>query len=438
MLVVRDTRFAIIGAVTPQNAPGALDDIRVLDLAGEIGQYCTKLLADLGADVIKIEPPGGDPVRHLPPYYHDEEGEQTSLYWLNLNTNKRSVTLDIENAEDRATFEKLVATADVVVETFDPGYLDGLGLGYEGLAKIRPDVILTSITGFGQNGPHAHYKAPDIVGVAMGGIMWLAGDPQDPPNVPPCKQGYICASIHAAGGTLTALYHRDMTGEGQHVDVSMQESLSIAQETAMQSWDMIEALRVRNAHRGIIPLDVPGIGPYECTDGWVFGYVGSPAGATWADLLAWMFEEGKAEDLADEPYKSFCGGLNLRFLTTFTQDPSTIPQKMQMMSHINGVLRRFVATKTKWEMYEQAQGRRLLFGIVSTPEDIVKNPQLVHRRWLTPVEHPELDTTLEYPGAPYRFSETPWAIRRRPPERGQHTRELKIEAEVEANRRETA
>ena len=295
--------------MTPETAPAALDDIRVLDLAGEIGQYCTKLLADLGADVIKIEPPGGDPVRRLPPFLSDEDGADKSLYWLNLNTNKRSMTLDLENPEDRTTFEKLVATADVVVETYQPGYLDSLGLGYEGLSKLKPDIILTSITGFGQTGPHAKYKAPDIVGVAMGGIMWLAGDPQDPPNVPPWKQGYISASIHAAGGTLTALYHRDVTGEGQHVDVSMQESLSIAQETAMQTWDMIEALRTRNAHRGIIPIDVPGIGPYECRDGWVFGYVGSPAGATWGDLLAWMIEEGKAEDLADGPYPEFCAEL---------------------------------------------------------------------------------------------------------------------------------
>ncbi|HWQ28623.1 MAG TPA: CoA transferase, partial [Dehalococcoidia bacterium] len=150
-------------------ADTALGDVRVIDLAGEIGQYCTKLLADLGADVIKVEPPGGDPVRRLPPFYHDRPGEQTSLYWLNLNTNKRSVTLDLETADGRRLFLKLAATADVVVETFPPGYLDRLGLGYDALTKLKPDIIVTSITGFGQTGPHAHYKAPDIVGVAMGG-----------------------------------------------------------------------------------------------------------------------------------------------------------------------------------------------------------------------------------------------------------------------------
>ena len=410
--------------MTQQATPAALDDVRVLDLTGEIGQYCTKLLADLGADVVKIEPPGGDPVRALPPFYHDEQDPQKSLYWLNLNTSKKSVTLDLGKPEGRALFERLVATADIVVETGEPGYLDGLGLGYEGLSAIKPDVILTSITGFGQTGPHAHYKAPDIVGVAMGGVMWLAGDPADPPNLPPLEQGFTSASIIGAAGTMMALYHRDVSGEGQHVDVSMQEALSIAQETAMQTWDMLEALRTRNGPRGIIPIDVPGIGPYECTDGWVYGYVGAPGGATWGDLRDWMAEEGMAEDLTEEPYKEFAENLNLRFLTTLTDEPAEIPKKMQMLSHIHDVLTKFVATKGKWEMYEGGQNRRLLFGIVSTPEDLAKSPQLKARAWLTPVEDANIGETLEYPGPPYRLSETPWAIRSRPPLVGEHNRQI--------------
>jgi crotonobetainyl-CoA:carnitine CoA-transferase CaiB-like acyl-CoA transferase len=406
------------------NTPAALDDIRVLDLAGEIGQYCTKLLADLGADVIKIEPPEGDPVRDLPPFYHDEQGPEKSLYWLNLNTNKRSATLSISDAEGRNLFEKLVATADVVVESFEPGYLDGLGLGYEGLSKIKPEIILTSVTGFGQTGPHAHYKAPDIVGVAMGGIMWLAGDPQDPPNVPPWRQGYISASIQAAAGTMMAVYHRDVHGEGQHVDVSMQEALSIAQETAMQYWDMLQQLRNRTGGGTILPISIPGIGPYECRDGWVYGFVGTPGGAPWSDLLQWMIDEGAAEDLTEEPYHDFCMNLNMRFLTGLMQDPASLGDKIKIMSHVEQVLRQFIAGKGKWEVYEDAQRKRLLFGIVSTPEDIANNPQLQHRKWLTSIEHPELQDTLSYPGPPYRLSETPWTIRRRPPLLGEHNSEI--------------
>ncbi len=405
----------------------ALGDVRVIDLAGEIGQYCTKLLADLGADVIKVEPPGGDPVRRLPPFYHDQPGERTSLYWLNLNTNKRSVTLDLEAADGRRLFEKLAATADVVVETFPPGYLDRLGLGYDALTKLKPDIIVTSITGFGQTGPHALYKAPDIVGVAMGGIMWLAGDRQDPPNVPPWRQGYISASIQAAAGTLTALYHRDVTGEGQQVDVSMQEALSIAQETAMQTWDMLQQLRTRMGAGGALPITIPGIGVYECRDGYVFGYVGTPGGAPWSELLQWMVDEGAAEDLTQEPYHEICMNLNMRFLTGLMQDPSTVGEKIKALQHINEVLKRFLASKSKWEVYEDGQRRRLLFGIVSTPEDLAKNPQLEYRKWLTPVEHPELGETLRYPGPPYRLSKTPWAIRRRPPAIGEHNVEVYVD-----------
>jgi crotonobetainyl-CoA:carnitine CoA-transferase CaiB-like acyl-CoA transferase len=417
--------------VTETTNDGPLADIRVLDLAGEIGQYCTKLLADLGADVIKIEPPEGDPVRDLPPFYHDEPGPEHSLYWFHLNTNKRSVTLHLGCPEGQEVLRKLAPTADVIVETFEPGYLAGLGLAYEGLTALRPDIIMTSITGFGQTGPWARYKAPDIVGVATGGPMWMAGDPADPPNVPPCKQGFVSASIIGAAGTLTALYHRDMTGEGQHIDVSMEESLSLTQETAMQTWDMLQALRFRNGARGIVPIEIPGIGPYECSDGHVYGYLGAPGGATWEDMLTWMTEEGKAEDLTEEPYLGLCQQLNIRFLTSIATDPE-VQKKLGLFPHLNEVLRRFIKSKTKWEMYEGAQSRRLLFGIVSTPEDIARNPQLRYKEWLAPVEHPELGETLQYPGRPYDLAETPWAIRRRPPLRGEHTEEVLLEAGLDA------
>lgn len=192
----------------------------------------------------------------------------------------------------------------------------------------------------------------------------------------------------------------------------------------MQNWDMIEVLRCRAGSRGVVPIDVPGIGIYECTDGHVFGYVGTPGGAPWSTMLDWMVEEGKAEDLTEEPYKEFIDNLNLRFLTGMFTDTSTLPQKIGIMNHIVEVLRKFTATKSKWEMYEQGQGRRLLWGIVSTPEDLAKSPQLEARKWLTKVAHPELGESLTYPGRPYRLSETPWAIRRRPPLVGEHNAEI--------------
>ena len=192
----------------------------------------------------------------------------------------------------------------------------------------------------------------------------------------------------------------------------------------MQSWDMMEALRCRTGSRGVLPFDIPGIGIYECTDGHVFGYLGTPAGAVWNTMLAWMVEEGMAEDLTDEPYAAFIDDLNLKFLTGLATNPAELGKNIQIMAHITEVLRRFVGTKSKWEMYLEGQHRRLLWGIVSTPEDIAKNPQLEARHWLTAVEHPEINDTLTYPGTPYRLSETPWTIRMRPPLVGEHNNEI--------------
>ena len=406
----------------------ALDDIRVLDLSGEIGVYATKLLADLGADVIRIEPPSGDPMREIGPFFGGEATADRSLYFWNLNTNKRSITLDITKPEGRAAFEKLVASADVVVETFEPGYMESLGLGYGRLSTIKRDLVMTSITGFGQDGPHARYKWSDIVGVAMSGMMTLAGDKEDPPNRPYGNQGYVGAGIQAAAGTLMAIVHRDNSGEGQHVDVSMQEALSINQETAMQTYDMTKAIRTRTGARGALPIDIPGIGVYECTDGQVFAYLGTPGGAPWTTMLDWMTREGMAGDLNEEPYLGLIKSLNLSFLTGLVREPEKLPERLKLLAHLYEIFAAFCASMSKWTLYEEGQKQRLMFGIVSTPEDLVKNPQLAHREWLQSVKHDDIGATVTYAGPPYRLSETPWAIRTRPPLHGEHTIEVLSDA----------
>ena len=402
-------------------SPSALEGVRVLDLTGEMGAYCTKLLADLGADVIKIEPPGGDPARNVAPFVGDEPGPDRSLNFLYQNTSKRSITLDLEDAADREKLRKLMPTVDIVVEDFAPGYLDSLDLGYEALRKLREDIIVTSITGFGSTGPHKDYLAPDIIGVAMAGIMWLAGDPEDPPNLPFGNQGYFSASAQAAAGTTMALYHRDVTGEGQQVEVSMQEALLIAQETAMQIYDMTKSVRGRAGARGSLPISIPGFGPYEASDGWIWGYVGAPGGAPWSDLLQWMVDDGKAEDLQESPYKDVTDQLNIRFLTSLVVEPEEGKKHIPTLAHINEVFTRFCAAKGKWDLYEEGQSRRLLIGIVSTPEDLAKNPQLKAREYYDSIESSA--GTIRYPGAPYRLSETPWRATR-PPQAGEHTSEV--------------
>jgi crotonobetainyl-CoA:carnitine CoA-transferase CaiB-like acyl-CoA transferase len=406
---------------------GALDDIRVLDLTAETGAYCTKLLADLGADVIRIEPPEGDPLRNVAPFWHDERAADRSLAFFALNTNKRSVTLDVTHTDARPVFQKLVAGADIVVEDWRPGRLDAVGLGYDSLKKIKPAVIVTSVTGFGQTGPHARYAWADIVGIAMSGMMTLAGEKEDPPNKPYDSQGYIGASIQAAAGALMALLHRDNGHGGQHVDVSMQEALSINQETALQTYDMLKQIRTRTGRRGVIPIDIPGIGVYSCADGEIFAYLGTPGGAPWTVMYDWMAREGKAEDLGDEPYITMVRELNLRFLTGLVQEPDKLPARIQMLTHMHEVFTRFCASMSKWTLYEEGQKQRLMLGIISTPEDLAKNPQLAAREWYEDIEHEHLGGTVRYAGPPYRLSETPVTFRRRPPLPGEHNSEVYAE-----------
>jgi benzylsuccinate CoA-transferase BbsE subunit len=199
----------------------------------------------------------------------------------------------------------------------------------------------------------------------------------------------------------------------------------------MQTYDMMKQIRPRTGARGVIPIDIPGIGNFECSDGQVFAYLGTPGGASWTVMLDWMNREGKAEDLNDEPYVSMIQQLNLRFLTSLVQEPEKLPERIKTLGHIYQVFSRFCKSMSKWTIYEEGQKQRLMFGIVSTPEDLVKNPQLEARHWLQDVQHDHLSgATVRYAGPPYRLSETPWAIRRRPPLPGEHNVEVFAELGV--------
>jgi crotonobetainyl-CoA:carnitine CoA-transferase CaiB-like acyl-CoA transferase len=197
-----------------------LEDCRVLDLSNELGFLCGKILGDLGADVIKVEPPGGDPSRNIGPFYKDIPHPEKSLYWFAYNNNKRGITLNIETNDGRELFKRLIKTADIVVESFAPGYMDGLGLGYSVLSQMTDEkIIMTSITPFGQDGPYRNYKASDIGIMAMSGSMYLLGDPDRPPVRTSIPVSYMWTGAYAALGTLMAFFHRQMTGKGQLVDV---------------------------------------------------------------------------------------------------------------------------------------------------------------------------------------------------------------------------
>jgi len=387
-----------------------LSPYRVLDLTDEKGLLCGKLLGDLGADVIKIERPGGDSARSLGPFYHDELDPEKSLFWFAFNTSKRGITLDIETADGQELFKRLVKSADFVIESFLPGYLDKLGLGYSALEKVNSRVIMVSITPFGQTGPFKDYKASDIVAWAMGGQMYQHGDvDRAPVRIGHHSQAYLHAAGDAAAGAMMALYYREITGEGQQVDVSIQESVTQLTYMLTSAWDMVKINQRRGQLGPDIEIRLRRIWP--CKDGYVhWGYSGGPqAKRRVLPLVRWMESEGMADDF-------------LKGFDWDTFDWRTTTQ--EIIDCLEEPTAKFFMARTKAELYEGATERRITLYPLSTTTDVAESVQLAARGYWMEVDHHELGTTVTYPGTPVCASEVPRRILRRAPLIGEHNQEV--------------
>jgi len=391
--------------------PQALQPYRVLDCTRAIGWTCGKLLADLGADVIKVEPPGGDPDRRIGPFYRHVPHPERSLAWFAANTNKRGITLDVETSDGQALWRALTRTADFVLESFPPGYLERVGLGFQDLSRLNPRLIWTAITPFGQSGPFARYRATDLGGMALGGLMSLCGEPDRPPVRMHPAQGYLHAGLQAAVGTLLAHQFRVRTGEGQFVDVSMQHAVSWTIVPTRQYWELNRLITERMGPSRAFGDRVRRI-IYPCEDGHV-ALMGVMNAREWGPMVAWLASEGMAEDLTGEFWRLLVEHAGPGILTQAAVTD-------EELAHVDGVLSRFFATRTKAELAEEALQRHILLFPVATPRDLVEHPQLAARNFFRTLQHPELGQTLRYPGAPYRLSETPWRLQRRAPLIGEH------------------
>jgi len=381
---------------------GSLADIRVLELAGEVGSYSGKLFADLGADVIHIEPPEGDPTRMKQPYYLDNPNLEGSLHYQYFNTNKRGMVLDITTAEGREIFLKLVKTADILIENKPPGYLDKLGLGYSQLSAVNPKLVHTSITPYGQNGPYKNYPQSDLACMAMGGFLYLAGHVDQKPSRAYGDQAYMMSSLYAAMGSIIALYHAEATGEGQFVDVSMQECVATALENAVQYYDL-EGI-IRRSSGG----SEAGYGPYPCKDGYVFVIAAMGKNRyLWDPLVDWLVEEKVegAEILKSDEWL----------------DP-TYRQKEEAKKTFKRIVEPFLLKNNKLYLYEESQRRRCCVFPVSDPKDVYENPQLRYRKYFKTLYHEALGGEIHYPGAPYEISDIPWQLEKPAPVFGQHTK----------------
>ncbi len=392
-----------------EKTEGMLSPYRVLDLTDEKGLICGKILGDMGADVIKIEKPGGDATRNTGPFYHDDPDPEKSLFWFALNTSKRGITLNIETAEGQEIFKSLAKTADFVIESFPPGYLDKLGLGYSDLEKINPRVILVSITPFGQTGPYKDWKTSDIVAWALGGDMAPYGDPDRPPlRISHHSQAYLHAGSDGAMGALTALYQRWSTGEGQKVDVSIQEAAVHSSIHHNPTWNSERPPGKRG--EGMPGAGHDSIRLWPCKDGYVsWSHGGASRLGPSRPLIRWMDSEGWADDF-------------LREYDWERPDFARIPQ--DEMDRLEEPTARFFMSHTKAELLEGAVKYEVMLYPVATTADMLENPQLVNRGFWVDVEHPELDDTITYPGAFAGLTELPLRISRRAPLIGEHNQEI--------------
>jgi len=399
-------------AATDRKA-GLLSPYRVLDLSNELGFLCGKILGDLGADVIKIEPPGGDPARRFGPFYGDQPDPEKSLFWFGFNNNKRGITLNLESARGRELFAQLVAKADFVIETFTPGYLDSLNLGYTALAKINSRLVLTSITPFGQTGPYSKFKASDIEIMALSGCMSLTGDPDRPPLRVTFPQSYGWTSSYAAMGALIAHYHRELTSEGQQVDVSAQACLLWAFSHAHTFWDLNRQVEKRAGSfmtgRSITGAKMRVFWP--CQDGYLnFIIYGGEAGRrTNQALVEWMDSKGMAPDsLKQKDWKAF--------------DIAQVGQ--EEIDRMEEPIESFFKGVTKAEFFKEVVKRQMLGYPVASVKEIFADPQHEARSFWQTIEHPELQTSFEYPGGFAKFSDGACQIWRRAPLIGEHNQEI--------------
>ena len=394
------------------SAKGPFTGLRVLELADERGQWCGKLMADLGADVVKIEPPGGQNTRTFGPFYEDVPNRERSLSHWHYNTSKRGITLNLETEDGKELFRRLASNADIILETYPAGYLPSLGLGYDELSKTNPKLIMCSLTDFGQAGPWRDYKTSDLLHLAAGGQMASCGyDPEDVPDAPPMApdggNAWHMGGHFAYIGIMAALAYRDVTGEGQYVDSSVHEACVLTTESAVPIYLytglVVERHTGRHAAVGASEkIQIP------TGDG---GWVNTTRSGTnfnprrLKGLADWMNTKGMAGDLFDEKYG----------------EQAAIEENR---AHITSLLEEFFSAITLDEAWRGGQEIDFPWGAIRTMDELMGEGHLEDRDFYVKVEHPELGKSFVYPGAAAIYNGSPWKLSRRAPLIGEHNEEI--------------
>ncbi|MGR7994547.1 CaiB/BaiF CoA transferase family protein [Xanthobacter sp. ZOL 2024] len=394
----------------PAVALGALGDLRVIDMTHFLaGPYCTQMLADQGADVIKVEPPDGDVTRTFGPFHPDDQLKAFAGYFASVNRNKRSITLDLKSAEARDVLLQLIDGADVIVENYRAGVMERLGLSYETLKARNPKLVYATIRGFGDprtlSSPYGDWPAYDVVAQAFGGIMAITGTENGEPTKIGPGVGDIVPAMLAAFGIICAVHHAQRTGKGQFVDVSMVDSILALCERVLHQY----------AYGGMVPVPQGNQHPFLCP----FGTFPTKDG--WCTITAYD----------DRMFGELC---RLFAMPELPADPrfSTWEGRYENRVALIGILSAFTGVRSKKELLDLLGGK-IPFGPVYNVADIMSDPHFAAREMIVAVEQPGMETPVTLAGTPVKMTATPGGIRRRAPLLGEHTEAVLAEAGLSAD-----
>ena len=369
----------------------------MLDLSEDIaGSFCGRLLADYGADVLKLEPPTGASLRRMGPFFGDDPHPEKSLFYLLMNLNKKGATLNLETVTGRNILKRLVPHVDVVIESYRPGYLAELGVGYDDLVAENSSLIMTSITPFGQTGPYSQYKGEEVVNYAMGLIMSISGIQGEEPLKHGGFQAQYEGGLNGAASTSMALFMQGNTGEGQHIDISVTECVASTAMATQTTYSFMGGTLPRRRPSG------SNFGhPMPCQDGWIIVQTGG--GATW-DTIAEFFGDPQLK----EP----------KFA-----DPA---QRLRNTVELDQVVLDSIKERGKWDLFTKAAEARMLFGLVQTPSELLECPQLKSRDFYREIDHPVIGK-VKVPASLFNLSLTPYQYTRPAPTLGQHNSEIYVD-----------
>jgi benzylsuccinate CoA-transferase BbsE subunit len=380
--------------VTGKKEKGLLENIRILDLCEEKGSFCSKLLADIGARVIKMEKPDGQTTGGVGPTWEDSRNFDENLSFLYNNTNKLSITLDIESPVGREIFIKLIKKVHIIIESFPLGYLDKLSIGFDVLAQVNPGLILASITGYGQTGPRKDFKYHDLIAAAWGGQLYVSGPPSAPPVDVGSHQSDNAVSLFCAVAILLAIRKQRLTGQGCRLDLSAQEAVASTLDHIMVDYFHDNTITQRKG--GIYGNNSFCILP--CKD----GYIQLTILNNWDTLLELMTSEGKEEDLCGKKW----------------QDENF---RERHFEHLLEVVGRWVKGYTKKELFELGQAMRFPWAPIESPRDVLRSPQLLERRFFTHIKRSGTEEIILSPGIPYKFHSFSPSSSQTVSFRGEHT-----------------